>query len=89
MDADLFGEFLKGHLIIITTGNVAGPERAPLSKPLSHQKLLDNQGVEHGFLSRRPAFRIEIVSDLSSGRPLSTKRRDPIRSDPIRSRISS
>src|SRR4051812_43565602 len=42
------------------------------------QKLLDDQRVEHWLLRRRLAFRIEIVSYLSSGRPLSTERCDPI-----------
>lgn len=78
VDAELFGEFLQCYLVVIPTGNMARPDGPLLSKSLSHQKLLDDQRVEHGFLRRRPAFRIEIVSDLSSGRPLSTEGRDPI-----------
>lgn len=78
MDPELFGEFLQCHLVVIPTGNVAGPDRSLLSKSLSHQELLDDQGVEHWFLRRRPALRIEIVGDLSSGRPLGTQHRDPI-----------
>ncbi len=78
MDAELFGEFLQGHLVGIATGNIAGPDGSLLSKSLSYQKLLDDQRVERWLLRRRPAFRIEIVGDLSSGRPLGTQRRDPI-----------
>ena len=55
MDADLFGEFLQGHLVGIATGNVAGPDGLLLSKSLSYQKLLDDQRVEYWLLRRRPA----------------------------------
>jgi hypothetical protein len=78
MDADLFGEFLQGHLVVIAPGNVAGPDGSLLAKSLSYQQLLDDQCVEPWLLRRRPAFRIEIVGDLSSGRPLGTERCDPI-----------
>lgn len=78
MDAELFGEFLQGHLVVIATENVAGPDGSLLSKSLSYQKLLDDQRVEHWFLRRHPAFRIEIVGYLSSGHPLSAERCDPI-----------
>ncbi|SDA36973.1 hypothetical protein SAMN03159340_04080 [Sphingomonas sp. NFR15] len=47
-------------------------------KALSCQQLLDDQPIERGFLRGRPAFRIEIVGDLLSGRPFGTQRRDTI-----------
>lgn len=78
MDAVLFVEFLQGHHVVAPTWNVAGPDGSLLPESLSHQKPLDYQRVERGVFRRRPTFRIEMISDLAGGRPLGTKRRDPL-----------
>jgi len=78
MDTELFRQLLQGHLVVIPTRNIAGPDGSLLSKSLSHQKFLDDQCVEPGFLCRRPALRIEIVGDLLSGGPFGTQHRDAV-----------
>src|SRR5690606_11447050 len=78
MDAELFRQLLQGYLVGILTGYIARPDRTLLCEPHSHQKLLDDQGVELGLLCRGPALRIQIVGDLLGGRSFGTQLCDAV-----------